>query len=371
MERVGATRLEPSHDEGLDPAVGRVLRRSLKAALARWALQRRQEHRRGSGPSPQDEATHAADGRRRFAEDYTFVGVQPHAAVLARLEWLPGRASHRVWVMVFREGELFAMPELQVMGRACGPDRWRAAGLELDCVAPFKRWTVRYAGRVARLCPPGDAAASASLRCSLDLTFLSDAPAFQPGTDDDPDLIAHHLGSASWDASLLRAVRRVQSRGYVQLGEMHGTVALGDELMPIRAASLRQHMWGVRDWGASDSAFQCFAALDDGRRVWVHNAAFPFVTLEGGLVHDGRQQTPVRSIGVSLERRPDRAPNHATLSLGQADGRLLLEAQMLSDATMSVDGRGAVQLGFFRLAGGGWGFWAGQRRLLPRRPGPC
>lgn len=365
--------LEPVRTEGLrgrapEPAVGDMLRRSVKATLARWALQKRRRHHPAAGLSPKDEATHPSDGRRRFAEDYTFVGVQPSTAVLARLEWLPGRASHRIWLMIFREGEVFTLPALQVVGRTRGPDRWRAAGLEVDCVTPFKHWAVRYAGRLARLRSASGPTEVTDRRCSLDLTFLSSAPAFVPGADDDPELLARRLGEATWDASLLRSVRRVQSRGYVQLGDLHGTVALGDELVPIRAASVRQHSWGVRDWGASDAAFQCFAAFGDGRRVWLHNAVFPFVTLEGGLVHDGHQQTPVRAFGASLERRPERAPGHATLNLEYGGGRIGIEAEMVSDATLSVDGRGEVTFGLFRLAqGAGWGVWAGQRRLLPRR----
>ena len=343
-----------------------MLRRSVKAALARWALHKRRRHRPTPGLQPKDEATHASDGRRRFAEDYTFVGVQSSSAVLVRLEWLPGRGAHRVWLMVFRDGEVFTLPGLQVLGRARGADRWRAAGLELDCVTPFEQWSLQYTGRLVRADAVGTSRAP-ELRCSLDLAFLAAAPPFVPGADDDPQLLAERLGEATWDAALLRSVRRVQSRGYVQVGQLHGTVALGDEIVPVRAASLRQHSWGVRDWGASDSAFQCFAAFDDGRRAWLHHAEFPFVTLEGGFVHDGRQLLPVRAFGTSLERRPGRVPGHASIVVEAPDARVGIEAQMISDVTLGVDGRGAVAMGLFRIANApGWGFWVGQRRLLPR-----
>jgi hypothetical protein len=355
---------------GSGPAVSDMLLRSAKAALARWVLHKRRRHHAAGGLSAKDEATHAADGRRRFAEEYTFVAVQATSAVLARLEWLPGRGGYRVWLMVFRDGELFTIPGLQAVGRTRGLDRWRAAGLELDCVTPFKQWTIRYTGRLHRARASGegdDDPKPDDLRCSLDLTFLSDVPAFEPGADDDPDLIARRLGEATWDASLLRSVRRVQSRGYVQIGSVHGTVALGGEILPIRAAGLRQHIWGVRDWAASDSAFQCFAAFEDGRRVWLHNAVFPFVTLEGGFVHDGQALVPVRAFGASLEHRPERAPRFATLDVEYGEDRIGIEAEMLRDVALSVDGRGAVSLGLFRLSNGaGWGVWVGQRRLLPR-----
>jgi hypothetical protein len=358
----------PAKRDTAAPAVGDMLRRSVKAALARWALQKQRRRRPAQELSAKDEATHPYDGRRRFAEDYTFVAVQAKTAVLARLEWLPGRDSHRVWLFVFRRGELFIVPEAQAVVRTRAGDRWSAAGLKLDCVTPWEQWTVRYSGRLSRVASP-DEPDAVETSCSLDLTFLSSGPAFEPGADDDPELIARRLGEATWDATLLRSVRKVQSRGYVQVGNVHGTVALGGEIVPIRAAGLRQHTWGVRDWAASDSAFQCFAALDDGRSVWLHSAAFPFLTLDGGFVHDGRDLVPVRAFGASLERRPERAPGHATLDVEYGGGRVSIEAQMLQDASLHVDGRGAVAFGFFRLAdGAGWGVWVDQRRLLPRRP---
>ncbi|HEY8377567.1 MAG TPA: hypothetical protein VIK91_13825, partial [Nannocystis sp.] len=51
-----------------------LLRRGLKAAIARWAVRRRPA---AEWPRPQDEARHPWDGRRHFAEEFVFVGVQP------------------------------------------------------------------------------------------------------------------------------------------------------------------------------------------------------------------------------------------------------------------------------------------------------
>ncbi|MBV1860741.1 MAG: hypothetical protein KUG77_20165, partial [Nannocystaceae bacterium] len=109
-------------------AVGSVLRREAKAALARWALQKR------LAPAPtdwssRDEATHRWDGRKRFAEDYTFIAVQAGLGLLVRLEWLPGRGSHRLWLAVLREGGTWVLGEQgQVLVRDAGTDRWRAGG---------------------------------------------------------------------------------------------------------------------------------------------------------------------------------------------------------------------------------------------------
>jgi hypothetical protein len=77
------------------PGLSSLLRRGVKAAIARWAVRRRGEPE--IWPRPQDEAPHAWDGRRHFAEDYTLAAVQPGLAVVARIEWLPGsRGAPRV-----------------------------------------------------------------------------------------------------------------------------------------------------------------------------------------------------------------------------------------------------------------------------------
>lgn len=354
-----------------------VLRRGLKSALARWVIAKRRGHRASPPPAPQDEATHEWDGQRFFAEDYTFVGVQAGLAVVLRLEWLPGRSSQRVWVTLLTPDGVWALPGGEAVLGASGSDRWRAGGLKLDCVTPLQRWTARFAGSVE---PQGHKAAGPSLRvvgererpavrASVDLTFISAANPYAPGTDDDPELLARRLGEADWDARLLRTARRARSHGYVQLGQLHGTVALGDRLIPIRAWSIRQHHWGGRDWGASDEAFQCFWATDDERRGWVQHARFPFVTLEGGFLSHRAQVESIRRLGSSLESRPHRAPARVGLTLGDDDDVHDLEAEMLSDLSFVVDGRGRVDLGLIRVTRPtpGWGVWAGLRRALPRR----
>lgn len=375
--------------------VGHVLRQGIKSALARWVLTKRRGAARAasratSSVRPQDEATHAWDRQRRFAEDYTFVGVQPGLAVILRLEHLPGRDSQRVWAIVLRPEGAYAPAGGQLVLRSTGDDRWRAGGLQLDCETPLRRWSLRFAGvlehqgqgsedpRPLRVVDEADQ----RTRASLDLTFVATAAPYVPGTDDDPELLARRLGEATWDARLLQAARRERPRGYVQLGELHGTIALGDVLVPVRAAALRQHHWGVRDWGACDEAFECFWATDDRRRGWLQHARFPFVTLEGGFVgHTGASRgpsgalpyethvEPVRRIGATLEARPSGAPARATLLVGEPEGTRHVRLERISDLSFVVDGRGRVDLALVRAAGTaeGWGLWAGLHRALPRR----
>lgn len=360
----------PNLEVGGGEPVGTLLRRGAKSALARWVLHKQRQRRAPADevwPSPKDEATHPWDGRRHFAEDYTFGAVQSGLGIVARLEWLPGRGAHRIWMTILRQGRVWCLPGGQLIRREGEGDRWRAGGMLIDCRTPLKQWTVRYRGRLAEVAPgvvPGEA--ELGPRCSIDLTFDATSAAFAPGRDDAPDLLAARLAEATWDAKLLASVRRVQSRGYVQVGDVAGTVSIDAQIIPLRAAGWRQHAWGVLDWGGPDDAFQCFWRDKSGASTWVHRARFPFVTLEGGFVERSGGRQLVRGLAATFERRPERAPARVTLGVSAPDNADT-ELTMVSDVAFVVDGRGMVELGLVHTADGGVGIWGGQRRSLPRR----
>lgn len=363
-----------------DDGLSGLLRRGLKAAIARWAVLRRPGA--ADWPRPQDEAPHPWDGRRYFAEEYVLVAVQAELAVVARLEWLPGRDAHRVWMTVMTPNAVYALPGGgQALLRGGEEHRWRAGGLQLDCVEPHRTWNARYRGslelrdvRGGRRGEAGEDAPPAVIEARIDLTFLADVPPFVPGSDDDPDLLSRQLGAAEWDTRLLRVVRRRTLKSYVQPGDVHGTLILGPQILTFGGAGLRVHSWGVRDWGASDAALQCFSSIGPAR-TWVHTARFPWVTLTGGFVQRPGGLVPIRDLGVTLERHPTRAPSHVGLAIEAPGGALALEAETVAELPLEMDGRGRLDIAFVRVrqrGATGWGLCFSQRRLLPRpepRPG--
>lgn len=340
------------------------LRTQVKEALARWVLHKRRDLLGSDGaghrPAAHDEATHAWDGRRRFAEDYVFAAVQADLGVLVRLEWLPGRAAHRVWLMVLREDAAWWIPPDETIVAQSVADRWHVAGLTLDCVQPLSRWTVRYSGKLH----PVDAAAEdrGPRRCEIQLEFNADGAPFVPGVDDDPELVARRLGEAHWDPDLVRAVRRATQRGYVQVGRMRGTAVIGDDVIPLDARSVRQHHWGVRDWGAPTDAVQ--SLLVDGEELaWIQRARFPALTLEGGFVAEAGRWRPISGID-----RAERERDACCLELETDSGGRTWSTHVLRAATMRVDGRGSFDLALVAGPTGVHGLWATQRRTLPQVP---
>lgn len=334
---------------------GPSLRREAKTALARWVVHKRRSLRDPDRDRPHDsdEATHAWDGRRRFAEDYTFVAVDRRMAVLVRLEWLPGRAAHRLWVVVFTEHGAFALPEGEQLVTRRTPDHWRVGGIELDCLAPLRRWSIRSRARLVRVDAGGP---GLPVPCELELELGCDDAPFVPGVDDDPDLVASRLGEASWDAALVRSVRRATQRGYVQLGHVGGVIRLGDRELAVSAPAMRQHTWGVRDWGAPERGVQCFVHRGS-RAAWIQHAEFPTFTLEGGFVEDGGVRSPVRTLELGA---------HA-LALTSSHTSLRFTGEALAEVELRVDGRGALVLAWLRDDDGA-ALWAAQRRTLPRPP---
>ena len=185
-------------------------------------------------------------------------------------------------------------------------------------------------------------------------------------------------------------LRRHTLRSYVQVGEVHGSVAIGPRLLAFGGAGLRQHSWGVRDWGASDEATQCFAsfgaptsgeaARSPGRggvaptstQVWLHSARFPWLTLAGGFVQRAAGRVAVRELGVRPTRLPGRAPSHVGFHVEAPGGALALEMETLAELGLEMDGRGHLDLALCRVhgAGEGWALVISQRRLLRRAAAP-
>ncbi len=376
---------EGASNEPAEAGLSSLLRRGVKAAIARWAVR----HRSAAEiwPRPQDEAPHPWDGRRHFAEDYTLAAVQPGLAVVARIEWLPGREAHRVWLTILTPTAVYALPGTGQALLRGGGDHWRAGGLAFDCVEPLRTWTLRYRGRLEVREPDGrrrgplrEDSPAEDLEVRVDLTFDSQLPAFVPGSDDDPDLVSRQVGAADWDTRLLKQLRRDRLRSYVQMGEVHGALVLGGQLQTFAGAGLRQHGWGVRDWGASDAATQCFVSMTGAApvRAWVHSAQFPWIHLAGGFVQRAAGQVPIRGLGVSPTRRPARAPSHIGLHIDAPGGALELEAENLAELALDMDGRGRLEFSLCRVrstdgqaesAGAGWALLIGQRRLIPRSGG--
>jgi len=357
--------------------ISSLLKRSLKEVVARWAVRHRPE--RPSWLRPADEAMHPWDGREHFAEDYTFVATQRDLAVVVRLEWIPKR-GHRLWVLIFEEGAVYALPGSgQEIVRGGDTGQWRVEGLNIDCVDPFQRWRVGFRGKLDRRSADGkpqlvvDAAGAEKVDrvdVRVDLTFLAEHPPFVPGSDDDPGLLSRRFGDAVWDADFLRGLRRRQMRSYVQPGELAGTIVLGDRILAFDGASLRQHSWGVRDWGASDSALQCFIARAGRPRLWVHRAKFPGLTLEGGFTTDGEGLRAIRDLGVTLERRPGRAPRRIGVDVEVGEGdtaeEIEIDSKTVAHLSLEMDGRGRLDIAFLRGGDGATGLWVSQQRLLPR-----
>ena len=353
-----------------ESGLGTILRRGVKSALARWAVRHRPQE--ASWPRPQDEATHPWDGRPHYAEEYSFVAVQADLAVILRIEWLPGRGAHRIWATILGDGEVYALPGAgqQVIPGDADASHWRCGGLVIDCSAPLQSWSLRFRGPLEARGADGEPGAAAGERPPtvegrIDLVFTATAPPFVPGSDDDPELISQRLGDAEWDAELLRGIRRRPIRSYVQVGVIHGSVAIGARILAVSAAALREHAWGVRDWGASDHALRCFLAEGRSARLWAHRAVFPWLTLEGGFVCEGGALRPLRALGVTSERRPGRAPRRVGLDVVAEGREEAIEVETVAAIGLDMDGRGWVDLAFVR-GGKAVGVWLGQRRLLPR-----
>ena len=256
------------------------LRGAVKGTVARWLT-----HKTMSGAErvdrARDEATHPWNGRLGHSESYTFVGLQRGLTVVTRLEWVPAQRQHRVWVLLWLDGQQLAARNAdggcELVVQSAGGDRWDAGGLHIDCLNPYRHWRVVFRGAIAS--PQG-----AFRRCQLELDFHCQRPTFWLGRDDDPALIADRLRAARWNRQLLRLVRARGHRSYVQVGHVSGRVRVDEQVVAVHARGHRQHAWGVQDLGASESVVRCYAHWPDDHEVWCQRVHFPGLTLDSGCV---------------------------------------------------------------------------------------
>jgi hypothetical protein len=139
---------------------------------------------------------------------------------------------------------------------------WRCGGMVAECVAPTRRWRVRFAGDGARAVAdpvafgrdPGAALrASPRSSCALELEFDGTRPV--------------HALSPSGDLAPQAGVRYARDH-YEQFGVVSGRVEVDGEAWRLdRRPAFRDHSWGPRDWQAAPWMTFASVHLDGGAQL--------------------------------------------------------------------------------------------------------
>jgi len=195
---------------------------------------------------PEDEYTHPIEAAENFNESMYF-NVFDRAGRIGgwfRLANRPnegrGEMSCCVYLPDGRIGFMFARPE----GRS--NDGFDGAGMAFRVSEPFKRVSVRYAGKVCLLARPKEMADPAAafknnplVACAIELDFEGVSPMFggEPVNADGSKI------EQKAEASFARG-------HYEQHMAGRGSITVDGERFAIDGLGLRDHSWGPRYWQA-------------------------------------------------------------------------------------------------------------------------
>lgn len=137
--------------------------------------------------------------------------------------------------------------------------------LRYERVRPLWEWRIRFAGNMLRLADPANlpsllgatspgsgvrlCAEPSLVAVNLDLLFSGWSPCHD-FKETNLRFFAERFVSRGSRLKDLRAVRKVASEHYEQVGDVVGTIVLDSRTLDIRGSGHRDHSWGERDWKA-------------------------------------------------------------------------------------------------------------------------
>lgn len=140
-------------------------------------------------------------------------------------------------------------------------------GLRYERLRPLWEWRIRFSGSMLRLADPADllslvgAVSSGSgvrsrsepspIGVNLDLLFSGWSPCHD-FKETNLRFFAERFVSRRSRLKDLRAVGKVASEHYEQVGDVVGTIGLDGRILEIRGSGHRDHSWGERDWKAPE-----------------------------------------------------------------------------------------------------------------------
>lgn len=221
------------------------------------------------GPVPVRSEFHHEHGPSLYwNESFYFNFTDPSLRIggFTRIGMMPNQKSAVGILFVFLEdGSILMLHQSEPI--EAGRDDVAVGKLRYERVRPLWEWRIRFDGNMLRLADPRDllaltgaaspASASqprvepSSVEVNLDLAF-SGWSGCHDFKKTDLRFFSERFVSKGSRLKDLRAVGKVASEHYEQVGDVVGTIALNSRTLAIRGSGHRDHSWGERDWKAPE-----------------------------------------------------------------------------------------------------------------------
>lgn len=250
-----------------------ALKRLLAAGMIRRSL------KGGDLPLGELETKHSEPATLFFNDSTYFMGQgEDGSCLLARMAFRTDREPE-CWLTLYLEGT----GTFTIKGLPGEPGSGFSLGdLHFNCEQPGRRWTIRYSGDLEK----------ENKKCTvdLDLVFESITPLVNFKYISRPEDIAPVIAREKWSKTFLNSLKEIRKMHLEQAGRMTGTITIDGRVSKVEWRSVRDHSWGIRNWGTWKRHVWLSGILDNGEAFNLSMISYSFLDqLSAGYITQGEQ----------------------------------------------------------------------------------
>lgn len=259
---------------------------------------------------PDVESLHTPAEDYHWNESYYFNFTDPKRVIggWTRIGILPNQESDMGAMMLYAGGSRI-LATFQGGKAACEDENVGMGALAYRRTEPLNKWRLTFEGSMAdvddsRRLPELNLENLRLQEVEVDLVFEGTAPCFD-FKDADPRAMGKMLVDAGTRLKDLRKVSKVSSEHYEQVGQVTGTIRIGNREINFLGSGHRDHSWGPRDWAAPRLWTWLTCQFSGELAFNLSRVAIASVDILNGFVcRDGRNY-PLRRVNLETEFEED------------------------------------------------------------------
>lgn len=150
--------------------------------------------------------------------------------------------------------------------------------LKVECKETEKVWLHIYQGELFEVSYNGKETVTCGdgKNAVINLTFNATAPIYDFFTHGNDKLVARTYARQKWNKDFFEGLKKNKQTHYEQYGTVSGTVNIdGNEIKLNNLPAVRDHSYGMRDWGYMNRHFWLAGVSESGRAFNVSMVSYP------------------------------------------------------------------------------------------------
>lgn len=146
---------------------------------------------------------------------------------------------------------------------------FQQGALLFECVAPGKTWNISFEGELVQ--------GSENYPARLNLTFEASHPLIDFKDGANQEAVAATIAKEPWNREFFHKLREIKKTHLEQPGTLTGEITIQGKTRAVQWSSLRDHSWGVRNWGKWKRHLWMGAVLDNGEALNFSSISYDFL----------------------------------------------------------------------------------------------